>query len=585
MKRLLRGSKRTGFLNAISTLSKRGIETGFYEDLQSVLGKAIQLSEYNLFTGDPGYFDDEINGYLSVTTDDVMRVYDTYIKDQPYIATSFVPKGQLDLTLEGAKIAEVVEEPIVQGAETAVDFDPTARTFEPTPSSFDRTIEPPFGAAYTLPVPSVWRDAYKNGISVYGIQSSETPLVYFSLYIDAGKKRGDPAKPAVPALTADLLNKGTANKTVSELEDAILELGSSISVSSGQWGTYVNGTTLARNFDETVALVEEMLLEPRWDAEEFDLLIRQRKNELDQAAGNPNSIAGREMAKLRYPEGHIFSSLNYGTAEGLDEISLDDLKSFYADHYTPAGAMLRVAGDVEGDTVETAFSSLSNRWKGKALPDAKVTTLLPVDDTTVYFYDVPGAKQSVLWLERPSLAITDPDFAETAATNFLLGGIYTSQLNTELRVNKGYTYGIRSSFTAAKDRGVFNIRTSVRSNVTLESLALIKDVVDAYGPTFTEEDLTVMKDALLRGQALDMESLGAKLGLVESISEYGLPDDYKAQDAAAIRAMSLTDFKSYVAEHMRTDAMNILVVGDRETQFDRLNDLGFGAPVLLPAVD
>jgi len=135
----------------------------------------------------------------------------------------------------------------------------------------------------------------------------------------------------VPSLTADLLNKGTANKTTAELEDAIKSLGSTIQISAGATGTTVSGSSLSRNFPKTMALVEEMLLEPRWDAEEFELLKLKQINQIDQDAGNPGAISRREAAKLRYPSDHIYSYLPYGTKEKLETVSLEDLKAHALD--------------------------------------------------------------------------------------------------------------------------------------------------------------------------------------------------------------------------------------------------------------
>ena len=560
---------------------KAGLEVSFYGQVQSVLGKAIQLGEYNLFTGDPGFLTKDIEALLAVTTEDVMRVYQTYVKDKAHVATSFVPKGNPDLALDGALRANVVEEPIVQGAEGEVDFDPSARTFEPTASSFDRTVEPDFGAPYELPSPKIWRDAYGEGIDVYGIENDETPLVYFSLLIDAGRNRGDPSKPAVANLTSDLLEKGTATKTTAELEDTINSLGSSISISTGQFGAFISGETIARNFDATIALVEEMLLDPRWDEDEFDLLLRKRANEIDERAGNPNAIASRESARLLYPDGHIFSSQPYGEKEELLTVSVEDLKAFYAANYSPMGAKLRIVGDVSEEDVQSAFQNLVARWDVPAAESVTLDQPKEIDRSTVYFYDVPGSKQSILRIQRPSLTAIDEDYSLATAMNYLLGDIYTSQLNTELRINRGYTYGIGSGFSAAKDRGVFRINSSVRSNVTKESMELIRDIVAAYGPDFTQEDLATLKGALLRGQALQTETLGAKLGLVSNVSVYGYPDDYLAVNARKIDAMTLDQFKELADKYLRPDAMDWLVVGDAETQMPRLNELGFGEPVLL----
>ena len=561
---------------------KTGVEVSVYGELQSALGKAIQLGEYNLFTGDPGFLTEDLNRLQALTPDDIMRVYNTYIKDKPSVVTSFVPKGEVGLAVEGSIRAAVVEEAIVADADQPVVIDPSVRDFERTPSSFDRTVEPGFGDAYTLPSPEIWRSTLDNGVGVIGIENTETPLVYFSLHFEAGRNRGSVDKPAVASLTANLLGKGTAKKTTAELQDAIRALGSNISISAGQYGASLSGSTLARNFDATMALATEMLLEPRWDAEEFELLMRATENGIDQSAGNPNAIAAREAAKLRYPEDHIFSYMTYGTKEKLSGVTIDDLKAFYEAYYTPREAVLRVVGATDEASVARMTADLASRWTRAGSAPEVLAQPRAVDQSTIYFYDIPGAKQSILNIQRPSLSALDPDFPLAQAMNFKLGDIYTSQLNTQLRINKGYTYGIRSRFAGVKDRGVFSVSSSVRSNVTRESIALIRDILTDYGPGFSQDDLDVMKSALLRNQALQTETLGAKLGIIGAISQYGYPDDYRARDAERISAMTLDEFKGLADKYIRPDAMNWLVVGDAQTQAPRLNDIGFGEPVMLP---
>lgn len=560
---------------------KTGFEVAFYNQLQSSLGKAIQLSQYNIFTGDPGFFAKEIDAIKTVTPQDVIRVYETYIKDKHKVLTSFVPKGEIRLAISGSQIASVVDELIIQGAENEVEFDPTQRTFEPTTSSFDRTIEPAFGSAYTLTAPDIWRRKLGANITAFGIESNETPLIYFTLNIDAGRDRGDPDKPAVAALTADMLNKGTVNRSAAELEDAIKALGSDITISADQNSTNISGNTLARNFDATISLVEEMLLEPRWDTQEFALLKRRQLDQLDQAAADPNAIAARESAKLTYPENHILSYTTYGTQEKLTAVTLEDLKAFYRSNYSPVNASLRIVGDTTAIKVSQAFAGISTRWN---TPAPATTTLLParpVETSTIYFYDIPGAKQSILDIQRPSLTAMHPDYPLAQALNYLLGDIYTSQLNIELRINKGYTYGVGSRFVGNKTTGEFLIRSSVRSNVTKESMALIRDIVTNFGPAFSAADLDTLKGALLRGQALQNETLSAKLDMLGEIADFSYPDNYQAQNASRIQDMTLVDFKALANKYLLPDAMNWIVVGDAQTQAARLVELGFGEPVIL----
>ena len=573
--------EKNGISQTDLDIIKTAREVGFYDNIQGALNKSIELGQYNTFTGDPDFINQDLKNMQAVTTADIMRVYNKYIKDKPHVLTSIVPKGQADLALEGAKLAEIIEEKIVQGAEKEVEASENLRDFPKTASSFDRKIEPDFGAAYDLPSPDIWQENLGNGVEVYGIESNETSLVYFSLSIDAGRERGDVNKPAVANLTANMLSKGTVDKTTAELEDAINALGSSISVSAGAEKTMISGSSLSRNFAATIALVEEVLLEPRWDEEEFSLLKSERIDAIVQSAGDPNSIARREILKLRYPADHMFSYTPYGSKEALETVELSDLKAFYTANYAPSRAKLRVVGAVDAGAVKQAFAGIAKRWARDATADITLPQLKDIAASKIYFYDVPGSKQSVLRIEKPSLAATDADYALAKAINFPLGGIYTSKLMTELRVNKGYTYGIRSSFSGSVDRGIFAIGSSVRSNVTFESLALIRDIVKSYGPSFSEGDLDVMKGALLRGQALKNETLSDKLSMLGGVSAYGYANDYRSQNAKRIDAMTLEQFKALADTYLKPDAMYYLVVGDAKTQADRLKSLGYGAPVLL----
>ncbi len=573
--------EKNGISQADLERIKAGNEVEFYDEIQSVLGKAISLSEYALFTGDPHYYKKDIAGLQAVTTADVMRVYNTYIKDKPVLYTSVVPKGDVGLILPGAVEVDITQEVIKTGAETEVKFDPTARTFTPTPSNFDRTSEPEFGAAYRLKAPSVWRDTLENGLSVYGIESRETPLVYFSLQIQAGQNRAGAAMPALADMTGDMLEKGTTTLSTAQFEDAVKSLGSSISVSADSTETYISGNTLARNFGATMALVEDMLLNPRWDAEEFSLLKTKRLNNIKLSEGDPNAIARREAAALSYPQDHPFHYTGYGPADKMEAITLSDVRAFHAANYAPSTAVLHVVGAVDKVDVAAATRSLSENWATVLPAEITLPPANPVESSKIYFYNVDDAKQSVLRIERPSLAATHEDFVLAQAINFPLGGIYTSKLNNTLRVDKGYTYGIRSGFSGGKDDGTFRISSSVRSNVTKESLELIREIVSTYGEGFSEDDLTVMKAALLRGQALKTETLSDKLSLIGQMSEFSYPADFKALNAKRINDMTLADVKRLAADYLRMDAVNYIVVGDAKTQLPRLKSLGYGEPIKL----
>ncbi|MCP9290284.1 M16 family metallopeptidase [Gracilimonas sediminicola] len=571
-----------GFIQADLDRIKAGIETDFYNGLSSVLGKAFQLAQYNIFAGDPGYINKDIQKTLAVTKEDVMRVYQEYIKGQYFVATSFVPQGGADLALDGSEPAEVVEEEIVQNGEGESFSLPEETAYEKTPSIFDRSVEPPYGESPDLKVPEIWETELANGLDVYGIENYELPLVEFEITIKGGLMLENPEKTGVANLLAELLTKGTANKTPEELEQAIDELGASINIFSGRQSITIRGNSLARNYDETMALVEEMLLEPRWDEREFELAKQSTMSQIAQQSANPNSIATNTFNKLLYGEDHILSFNPIGTTSSIEAITLDDLKAYYENYISPSVADMHVVGAIDQGEVVASLDNLNDRWEAKEVELPEFETPEPPSASNVYFYDVPDAKQSVLRFGYLAMPETHPDFYPAEVMNYKLGGGgFASRFTQELREGKGYTYGIGSGFSGSDIAGPFVISSGVRTNVTYESAALVKEILEDYPDTFTEEDLKNTKSFLLKSNARRFETLGAKLNLLENISAYGWSPDYIKQREEVVKNMTQERIQELARTYANPDKMIWLVVGDAKTQMDRLEQLGFGTPILV----
>lgn len=560
---------------------KAGQETQFYNSLSSVLGKGVQLTQCNIFAGDPGCIEKDIAGVLAVTTADVTRVYEKYIKGKNFVATSFVPKGKLDLALEGSRKAEVVEEKIVQGAEAAVD--PSIKAaYEKTPSTFDRSVEPPYGPAAEAKVPAVWESKLSNGMRIFGIENTEVPLVQFEIVLDGGQLLEDLNKVGVSNLLARMMTQGTQKKTPAELEEAIQQLGASINVAADTEDIRIRGNTLSKNYDATLALVEEILLEPRWDAKEFDLARQSVLSQIRQLDANPNAIAQREYATLIYGKENIRSRNILGTVDSVNAITMNDLKAYYTKNFLPSVARMHVVGAINKAKITSSLGSLNKRWAAKKVDIPSYKTPAPPARAQVYFYDVPGAVQSVVRVGYPALAQTDKDFYPATVANYILGGGgFASQLTQQLREGKGYTYGIGSGFSGTKSPGTFTISSGVRANVTLESLQLVKSILDDYGKNFSDADLATTQGFLIKSNARAFETAGAKLNLLDNISSYGWKPDYVKQREQIVKAMTVAEIKDLSARHLDPNKMIWLVVGDAKTQLPRLKELGFGEPVLI----
>ncbi len=556
---------------------KAGIETGFYRSISSTLGKAFNLAEYTIFAGSPDFFREDLERTLAVSAEDVMRVYETYIKDRPFVATSFVPKGQPVLALAESGRAEVVEERIVQDAEGSFAVK-RGETRSPQ-GAFDRSVEPPFGEPPLVPTPKVWRAALPNGVQVFGIEDDETPLVEFELRFKGGQLLDDPANVGVANMLSETLAQGTKNRTPEELERAIDLLGASIGVGSGGESFVISASSLARNYRETMALVEEILLEPRWDESEFQRAKRRVEQSIRQRSASPDGVAADVFRRLLYAD-HILGQNGLGTIEAVQAMQQDELEAYYRRALVPGVAAFHVAGAVSKAEVMKSLDGLVERWQGES-PRFPAPPTWSEERARLYFVDIPDAKQSVLNIGYLALAQTDPDHYPANVMNFRLGGGgFASDLTQVLREGKGYTYGIGSGFGGSDQIGPFTIFSSVRSNVTLESLRLIQEIVQQHGPGFDETDLEATKGYLLRANAGRLETLRAKLGLLQDMSAYGFPAGYLKQREQIVRDMTIERIRELAAAYLE-QPMVWLVVGDARTQLGRLRALDLGEPIRL----
>jgi len=575
--------EKNGFSEEDLATIKAGQETAFYRGLSSVLGKGFQLAQYNIFTKDPGFINQEAKNILAVSKEDVLRVYNKYIKNKHVVATSFVPKGQKNLALKGSVKSQITEEKIVANAEQSFDASQQS-TYERTASSFDRASEPKYGETPSLSVPDVWKSKLNNGLQVYGIKNSEVPLVQLNIDIAGGMLFDDTNKVGVANLVAELMNKGTQHKTPKQLEEAINKLGASINIYATQESIKITASTLARNHQATVDLITEMLTEPRWDESEFALTKQDIISQIKQQQTNPRQLANNQMNKLLYGKDNILSNNLMGTLNSVEKITLTDLKTFYKTKLSPNLANIHIVGDINEATVIASLKELEATWlkTNVVLPEVSAATL--PEKSKVYFYDVPNAKQSQLRIGYPAMNAMHKDYYSAQVMNYILGGgSFASKLTKELRESKGYTYGVRSGFNGSKTSGEFLISSGVRTNVTLEAIALIKELVEEYQSDFSSKDLATTKSYYLKSNARRFETFNAKLAILQNMSQYDLPAKYVLERATEVEGLTLESIKSLANEYLHHDQMIYLVVGDAKTQLPRLKALGLGEPVLINA--
>ncbi|MDT8400481.1 MAG: pitrilysin family protein [Bacteroidales bacterium] len=560
---------------------KAGVETQFYNGMSSVLGKSFQLARYNEYAGDPGFLTEDLARIQSVTLDDIMRVYEKYIKGKPFVASSFVPKGKVDLIAGGSVDAGIVEENVLEATEVDQSLVAEEEIIQKTETSFDRSVIPAIGPDPELSLPEIWTGELDNGIRLFGIKHDELPLVSYNLEIEGSHLLEDLDKAGTASLMAQLMNEGTANKTPEELEEAIDLLGASIRIRATGESIMISVNTLSRNFEKTIALVEEMLMEPRWDTTEFELARESVINSFPRNRANPNYMASRVLSRLMYGENHIFSVPSGGTEETVPGISMDDLKEFYNTKLSPSLASFHIVGDIDRERVEAALTSLEKRWEKKdlTLPEIKIPD--NPDRSKIYFVDFPGAKQSVIMIGNLSIPRSHTDYYPAYVANYKLGGSFNGIVNLILREEKGYTYGARTGFSGDSYTGNFTASSSVRTTATLESVQIFKDEMEKYRDGISQEDIDFTREALLKSNARAFETQGSLLSMLNDISQYDLPLDYIKKEEDFVRGLTIDKHKELVNKYIDPSRMYYVIAGDAKTQVPELKKLGLGDPVLI----
>ena len=550
-------------------------ETIIYNGLSTVLGKSRNLAQNNEFAGDPAYSVKAAAKVQAVSAAEIRAAYDTYIKDKPYIMTSFVPKGQAELAVSGAERASVwIEEVKANVASEEVSAGDVAE-FEKTPTKHDRS-EPPFGDLPLLKMPEIWDITLDHDTPVFGIKTSEIPLVQFDVTLIGSGWSESADQNGRLALLADLMEEGTANKTPAEFEQAVGLLGSGISVSSNAQEFRITATTLSRNFEETVALVQEVLTDPRWETSDFDRVKSAALTGIKGREANPNAIAAGAFNQLLYGGEHPYGRPAGGNVQTVSSLNMDDLKTAHS-QLMNGFAVMHVVGDIDSTRAAKAMQPLADVFS----PDIDQTETQydsePMENGKVFFIDVPGSKQSVLRIGKLTAATGDADFNKIRFTNEKLGGGISGDLAQVLRIEKGYTYGAFSNIPNGPVARPFTIGTSVRANATKASLETIRDMVRAYGPEFDEAAMETTKLKLIKENTRAFESLGAKLGTLRNISRYNLSPRYVEDEQAELVEMKVEDFQRIAAEYLQEDEMIYVIVGDKETQFGPVSEFAEAA--------
>lgn len=440
-----------------------------------------------------------------------------------------------------------------------------------------REAPPPPGPLRPFHFPEVHRRTLPNGVEVLVAEAHQFPVVSLGLLVRAGGVHEEPARAGTALLTGDLLDSGAGGRTGVEIAEELEGLGV-LHDSSVSWeSAYVGFTALRSRIEPASGVLADLVLHPDFPPGEVDRLRGERLAAIAQRRASPGGLAGEAAARVLYTSDSPFSRPLGGTPETVQGITRADVEGYHATRYTPAGAAVVVTGDIGPDEAAELAERHLGDWIG-APPPAPAPEARPRPaEPGIVLVDRPGSVQSEIRVGHVGISRTDPDYLPVTVMNHILGGGFASRLNLSLRERHGYTYGVRSSFTARRAPGPFLVSTAVQSEVTAAAIREILHEIRGMRerPPATAE-LEDARSYLAGVFPLSLETTTGIASRLVSLVLYGLPADYWDRYRDRILEVTGEDVLRVAREHLRPDDLRVVVVGDAAELRPSLEELGVG---------
>ncbi|MBD1555378.1 insulinase family protein [Vibrio sp. S9_S30] len=540
--------------------------------LESVGGKVTQLASNETFFGQPDRIEEQLEQLRSVTPDSVQSVYQQYLVNNHKVVLSVVPKNKTDWAVKPATF--VTPKRTLPEYQKVKESDLTYRKAVDT---FDRSVVPKISGAVKGTMPDLYRIYLDSGVEILGTVSDETPTVQIDIKLPAGNRYVAEGQEGLAGLTATMMTEGTLKRSAKEIQTELDRLGSYVSFDVGAYSTSISVSVLEKNLSETLALVEEMILEPAFRESDFERIKQQAIQGLVYEHQKPSWLASQATRQVLF-NGSRFGRSSDGTMASISRLTLEDVKTFYNEHYTPQGAQVVIVGDIKKREAKTSLSFLSE-WEGNSAPLYTPQVIKPLEGQTLFLVDKPGAPQSIIRLVKQGLPFdTTGEMYLGQLANYNLSGNFNSRINQNLREDKGYTYGAYGNVYGMKEAGLIVFSADVRADVTVESVEeIINELNEVSTNGLTEEELQFMRLARGQADALKYETPSKKSKLLSRILTYSLEEDYLEQRDNLLQSVELSTLNSVAAKWFNPSDFQIIIVGDAEKLAPKLKK--FGLPI------
>jgi zinc protease len=413
-------------------------------------------------------------------------------------------------------------------------------------------------------LPRATETTLSNGVVVLIMENHRLPMISIQYNISGAGPLFEPANtPGLASITAQMLREGTKTKTSVQIAEQSAQLGAEISAQAGfgSSATVLNASGLSDNFDQWLALTDDILLNASFPADELNRLKQRLKAQLRQQRANPNFLANERFSKAVY--GSYPASVVSATNESIDAITAEMLAKWHQDRFKPQNTILGITGDVKAAEIVPKLEKTLGAWKKDDLKEILPPNPKPVASKRVFLVDRPGSVQTTVALGNIAIDRRDPDYIALTVANHILGGGPAARLFLNLREEKGYTYGVYSSFTALKYPGPWraggDVRTEVTQGAMTEFFNEFQRIRDQKVPA---TELEEAKRAIVAGFALSLEKPTELLGYAITRKIYGFPPDYWDTYPVQVMAITAEDIERVARKYINPENLQIVAVGD-----------------------
>jgi zinc protease len=427
------------------------------------------------------------------------------------------------------------------------------------------TARPAATAPRPYRFPDFTHQRLANGLGVWLVPLPERELVSIHLLTDAGAAAEEEAQGGIAALTAQVLVTGTRRLDAAAFAETTERLGIEVGSESSWDSARAGFTALGAKLEDGLALLSEMLREPRLDGGELDRLRAERLNDILQARADPGRLADESFLREVYAPDVPYSRLSAGGPETVEALTVEHARAFHATRYAPDVADLVIAGAIEPDAALALAERYLGDWTGSG-PGHRTFSPTPRGGRRVVLVDRPGSVQSELRVGHLGIDRFDPRYFPALVMAALLGGVFGSRLNLRLREELGYTYGARCSFDPRRAIGPFTATAAVQTDVTVDALReLLAQLERIREAPPSEDELAEVRNFLVGVFPLRFETTGGIAAAIEPLAVYDLPHDWWQRYRDNLEAVGPDDVHAVARDLVRPDEALILLTGDAAT--------------------